>query len=229
MGKQTCSFEPTSLEGTAMRSRGTPDEVTPGQLATIASRFMLALPKALELSGLEAKRVLEQTLSGQELSSALSSLLRSLAEPLELPVHRETRGRPTVNCPLVFFDERNCRLRSIDPALIQFKGIKSSEVSLTGLQMRQRLLNEGFLLLDCAVMDALRTYPKRIPEEMKVRHGVASRRIFFDGASVKDSGGNERSFFIQFRPSGNAWEEDDFPLENMREGRDYVAAMKLEN
>ena len=131
-----------------MSNRGTPSEVTPGQLATITSRFTLALPKALELSGLETKKVLDLTSSGYELSLVLSGLLRNLAEPLELPVHRSTQGYPTVNWPLVFSDERNFEIRKIDPALIQLRGVGSDGVSLTGLQMQQKLLDEGFILLD---------------------------------------------------------------------------------
>lgn len=216
-------------KGTAMSNRGTPYEVNPGQLATIISRIVVALPKALELSHLDAKTVLELTNDGQGLSRSLGDMLARMAEPpTELTVHRLPRtGHPTLNWPVVFFDTYNATLLKVDPAHIKLRGLEGGEVCLTGHQMRDKLLQEGFVLLDSAVMDALMTCPSLIPKEMKLRYIAGTRRIFFDGVSVRDPGGAERSFFIQFHPTRNVWEEDAFPLENKRNGGDYVAVMTM--
>lgn len=206
-----------------MSNRGTTYEANLGQLATIASRFILALPRALELSRLDVKSILDLTYSGDQLASTMGEMLGTLANPLELPIHRSPRGNPFVNWPIAYVDERNFILRKLNPAWIE---LKECGESVNGYQVREQLLKENNTLVDCAVMDTLMAYPTRIPSNMFLRYRCGTRRIFFDGATVTDLHGTERSFFMQYHPGREKWTEDDFPLNRVRGRGDFTAVLR---
>lgn len=61
-----------------MKNHGTPFACTTGQFATVAGRLAVALPKALEASGLDIKAVLKWTDEGERLSLALAEAFKML-------------------------------------------------------------------------------------------------------------------------------------------------------
>lgn len=59
------------------KNHGTPYQCTAGQIATVSSRAVLALPKALELAGIDIKKVINFTGMGEQLSHALAEALQT--------------------------------------------------------------------------------------------------------------------------------------------------------
>ncbi len=212
-----------------MSNRGTANDVSISQFATVASSVGLALPKALQLCGLDIKSVIDLTNKGEDLSFALGQMFKNLANPIELEVHRCDNGFPRIKeGGLIKFDQNNSKIRTIYPSKILLRTYSQpNQPKTNGFETRERLLTERLVLLDSAVMEALLLRPEQIPAEMSLPFGVGTRRIFFDGATFQDSGGQERSFFMRYSPSRDRWTADDFPLANIRNEGDFVAVLKV--
>lgn len=237
MGNQTCSFEPESLEGTAMRNRGTADEVSPGQFATISSRITLALPEALKFSGLDTKSIIKFTDEGERLSHALAEAFNVLYNGnavtvphrfRELNIDRSTPVESSISWPVYRKYDCSLQVRSVTPARIKlYPCWQTEQVPLTGDQIRDRITaNKGFIPLDVVVMRKLLSNPLGIPREWGERSQHGTYRIFFDGVTVYSAHGSEHTYFMRYHPSRNAWEPDDYPLENFRVEGDYTAVLE---
>jgi hypothetical protein len=61
-----------------MNNRGTPSEVSSGQLATVMSRLAIALPRAIEQSELDIKTILQASGQGVKLSQALAEAFKMI-------------------------------------------------------------------------------------------------------------------------------------------------------
>ncbi len=77
-----------------MSNHGTPYVCTNGQLATVISRLTVALPQALEASGLDIKTILKYTNEGEKLSLAI-------AEAFNMLYHGNAAVMPKQTAPLL--------------------------------------------------------------------------------------------------------------------------------
>ncbi|MFI5260484.1 MAG: hypothetical protein ACHQU0_01675 [Candidatus Paceibacteria bacterium] len=172
-----------------MENHGTPYPCTIGQLATISANVTVALPRAMRLSGLDAKTILKYTdEEGERLSMALAEAFKMLYNG-----HASTVALPhIIDCDSALFVPDGWKVEEHDEGgQLTFDASKielyfsvaqdQTKGSIGGNELRKELADKP--VLNANVLDYLLANPHLIPKEWK------GKSIFFWGTIYRDSDG----------------------------------------
>jgi hypothetical protein len=215
------------LKGTAMSNRGTPSEVSPGQLATVMSRLAIALPRAIEQSELDIKAILQVSGQGVKLAQALAEAFKMVHNGhanLVNPSERHILSIDRTNTEVTFgfyrdrkileVDERSLRLTEIDLTKVKLLNVlKDGESTISGEERMRRIKATGHIRLDTWILQTILKHPECIPESWRQR-----KYITFDGTIFWFPGHHEGS--------GSESEMVLWLLEREKEWKDHESALR---
>lgn len=174
-----------------MRKHGTTSfnekSYTGGQLATVISRIIIALPKALQLSNVDAKTVLECTKDGERMTITLVDFFQKIAK------NHKTGKSPeySIDCdadPLVpdgWSVENHQKGGQLkwDPASIELYFSSAQETcGIRGVNLLEELKDKP--MMNANVIEFLIANPHLLPEEWK------DKFVYFWGTIYWDSNGD---------------------------------------
>lgn len=238
LGEQTFCLSLT-LKGTTMSNRGTPSEVSPGQLATVMSRLAVALPRAIEQSKLDIKSILQASGQGVKLSQALAEAFKMIHDGHTKVVTQNERhiisiDRTKMEVTLGFYrdrkilelDERSLRLTEIDLTKVKLLNVlKKGEREISGEERLRRIKETGHIRLDTWILQAILKNPECIPANWDQR-----RCITFDGTIFWFPGhykgtGSESEMVLWLHMGDNGWTDHESALRRTRFQDTYLSAV----
>ncbi len=222
-----------------MSNRGTPSEVSPGQLATVMSRLVAALPRAIEHSELDIKSILQASGQGAKMSRAIAEAFKmihdghaNVVDPNER--HIISIDRTSMEVTFGFYrdrkilevDERSLRLTEIDLTKVKLLNVlKRGEDTISGEERMRRIKATGHIRLDTWVLQAILKRPKCIPESWNQR-----RYITFDGTTFwfpghHEGSGSESEMVLWLHKGDEGWTYHESALRRTKFQDCYLAAV----
>lgn len=170
-----------------MENHGTPSSCTNGQFATISGRLTIALPRALQLSGLDVKSVLRHTDEGERLSLALAEALKMLYNGNAATVVTshiiDCDADPYVRDGWKVEEHQKGGQFKFDASQINlYLSAAQKKGSIEGNRLRKELADKP--ALNANVLDYLLANPHLIPEDWKGKY------VFFWGTVYRRRGGD---------------------------------------
>lgn len=209
-----------------MKPHGTPSEVSPGQLATVISRVVTALPGAIKHSELDIKSILQAVGQGAKLSLALAEAFRmindgsakvaNLDERHIISIDRTTSGTSLGSHQVIEteIDERSLRLTEIDLSkVILLNVLRDGEREIDGEERMRRIKATGHIRLDAFIMRDILKDPKCIPASWE------KYCVTFDGTIF------ESSVLWWLRGKYGEWSSCVSCLDERRYSSKYLAAV----
>jgi len=131
--------------------------------------------------------------------------------PKVIPIGRTSAFDPVAfigeGWSIVEQDERSLKLSEVDLTKVNFETmLKDRESSVVGEEKLKRLIESGYIRLDAKVFQTLWENQHLLPESWKQKTNGNTTYIFFDGTTLRDSGGDRCVLYLCWH--GGEWDWD---------------------